>query len=72
MIEGTISQTETRLARLLFKVAVEMAKLQEMIASVNDMDDETLRKLHIRCVEEVKRINGIISIEDTVKKRRGS
>ena len=49
-----------------------MAKLQEMIASVNDMDDETLRKLHIRCVEEVKRINGIISVEDTVKKRRGS
>ena len=70
-IDGSISSTERRLAKLLFKIAVEMAKLEQMLASINEMDDETLQKLHIRCVNEVKKINGIIRMEDAVKYQRG-
>lgn len=69
-ISGTVKTSENRLARLLFKIAVEMAKLEQMLATINDMDEETLRRLHIRCVNDVKKINGIISMEDAVKFQR--
>lgn len=70
LVESTISSTENRIARLLFKIAVELAKLEQMLASINDMDDETMKKLHIRCVNEVKRINGIIKMEEAVNFQR--
>ena len=38
-----------------------------MLAAVNDIDDETLRQLQSMCVNEVRRINGIISYEDAVE-----
>lgn len=70
-ISGTVKTSENRLARLLFKIAVEMAKLEQMLATINEMDEETLRRLHIRCVNDVKKINGIIRMEDAVKFQRG-
>ena len=70
MVEGTIRGTEHRLARLQFKSAVEAAKLAHLLASLTDVDDETLRRLHIRCVEEVKRINGIVTLDDAVHSRQ--
>jgi len=62
-VKSTIQGTEQRLSRLLFKVAVELGKLSHMTAAVNDVDDETLKSLHIMCVNEVRKINGIISYE---------
>ena len=38
-----------------------------MLAAANDVDEETLRQLHTMCVNEVRRINGIIDYEDAVK-----
>jgi hypothetical protein len=66
-VKATIKGTEQRLSRLLFKIAVELGKLSNMLAAVNDVDDETLRQLHIMCVNEVRKINGIISYEDAVE-----
>lgn len=67
---GIVKTSENRLARLLFKIAVEMAKLEQMLAVINDMDEETMKRLHIRCVNEVRKINGIIKMEDAVKYQR--
>jgi metal-responsive CopG/Arc/MetJ family transcriptional regulator len=67
LVAGTISVTENRLARLMFKEAVELAKLSHMLAAVSDVDDETLHRLHIKCVDEVKRINGVVKFEDAVQ-----
>ena len=69
-VSGTVKLSENRIARLLFKIAVEMEKLEQMLATINDMDEETLRRLHIRCVNDVKKIHGIISMEDAVKFQR--
>ena len=71
-MSGIVKTSENRIARLLFKIAVEMAKLEQMLASINDMDEETMRRLHIRCVNEVKKINGIIKMEDAVRYQRGN
>ncbi len=66
-VKATIKGTEQRLSRLLFKIAVEMGKLSHMLAAVNVIDDETLRQLHIMCLNEVRKINGIINYEDAVE-----
>ncbi len=69
-MEGIIKALENRFGKLLFKIAVEMAKLEQMLAAINEMDDETIERLHKRCVDEVKKINGIIKMEDAVKYQR--
>ena len=69
-VKAQIKGTEQRLARLIFKVAVELGKLSHMTAAINDVDDETLDKLHAMCVNEVRRINGIIDYEDAVEYQR--
>lgn len=69
-VKAQIKGTEQRLARLLFKVAVELGKLSHMTAAINDVDDETLQKLHAMCVNEVRKINGIIDYEDAVEYQR--
>lgn len=69
-VKAQIKGTEQRLARLLFKVAVELGKLSHMTAAINDIDDETLRSLHAMCVNEVRKINGIIDYEDAVEYQR--
>jgi hypothetical protein len=66
-VKAQIKGTEQRLARLLFKVAVELGKLSHMTAAVNEVDDDTLDKLHAMCVNEVRKINGIIDYEDAVE-----
>ena len=62
-----INGTEQRLARLLFKVAVELGKLTHLLAAANDVEDETLRHLQAMCMMEVRKINGIIECEDAVR-----
>jgi hypothetical protein len=66
-VEGTIDSTENRLARLMFKEAVELAKLTHMLASINELDEDTLDRLHYKCVQEVKKINGTVKFEDAVR-----
>ena len=66
-VKAQINGTERRLARLLFKVAVELGKLTHLIAVVNDDDDETRRQLLVMCINEVRKINGTIDCEDAVR-----
>lgn len=66
-VKAQINGTEQRFARLIFKVAVELGKLSHMTAAMNDVDDETLKKIHAMCVTEVRKINGIINYEDAVE-----
>ena len=69
-VKAQIKGTEQRLARLIFKVAVELGKLSHMTAAMNDVDEETLKSLHEMCVTEVRKINGIIDYEDAVEYQR--
>ena len=55
------------LARMDFKLAVELSKLAHVIAYSHDVDEEALHRLHVKCVEEVKRINGAIEFEDAYR-----
>lgn len=66
-VKAQMKGSEQRLSRLLFKIAVELGKLSHIIAASNDIDEQTLHSLHYMCVDEVRKINGIISSEDAVK-----
>ena len=62
-----INGSEQRINRNLFKIAVELGKLSHTIAAANDVDEDTLHKLHAMCVDEVRHINGVINFESAVK-----
>lgn len=67
VLTGTVHDSENRLARMDFKLAVEISKLAHVIAYSHEVDEDALRKLHLKCVDEVKRINGAIEFEDAYK-----
>lgn len=67
VMTGTVQDSENRIARMDFKLAVELSKLAHVIAYTHDVDEEALHKLHLKCLDEVKRINGAIVFEDAYK-----
>ena len=56
--------SENRMARAMYKLAVETSKLSHVIAYSHGVDEEALRKLQAKCTDEVKRINGAVRFED--------
>lgn len=67
VMTGTLRDSENRIARMDFKIAVELSKLSQVIAYTHDVDEEALQKLHLKCVEEVRRINGAVDFENAYK-----
>lgn len=70
VVGGTVKDTENRLARMDFKLAVELSKLSQIIAYTHDVEEADLQKLHAKCVEEVRRINGTITFEEAYRYQR--
>lgn len=67
VMTGTVRDSENRIARMEFKIAVELSKLSQVIAYTHDVDEDALRKLHLKCLDEVKRINGAVDFESAYK-----
>ena len=67
VMTGTVQDSENRLARMDFKIAVELSKLSQVIAYSKDNDGDALKRLELRCLEEVRRINGAIDFESAYK-----
>lgn len=59
------------MGRLLFKLAVEQGVSANVLASVSDIDLDTMEKVRSRCVREIKQINGEIKFEDALKYQKG-
>ena len=66
-MQGTLDCLENRMARLLFKLAVEQAMMLHVVAATNRIDRDTLSELRGMCVMDCKKINGAISFDDAVK-----
>ena len=71
VLEGKLDALGSRMGRLLFKLAVEQGVSANVLASVSDIDLDTMEKVRSRCVREVKQINGGISFEDALKYQKG-
>lgn len=70
LVTAAVSASEEKTSRLLFKIAVELGKISNMLAAANEVDDETLRELHIMCLDEVRKINGIITYDSAARFQR--
>ncbi len=70
-IKSEIESVEKNISEMLFKVAVEQAKLSNVVAATNQIDKVSLSALNHLCAEEVARNNGIITFEDAYKFQRG-
>ena len=55
----------------MFKIAVELAMLQNIIANLNDIDKQSLARLRGGCVDEVKRLGGNITFENALDWQKG-
>lgn len=71
VIHATVKDSENRMARAMFKLAVETSKLSHVIAYSHGVDENELQKLQWKCVDEVKRINGAVSFEDAYQYQSG-
>ena len=67
---GMVDSLESRMARLIFKLAVEMSMMMNILASTADVNEETLRRLRGKCVGDVKRSLGAVTFEDVVRFQR--
>ena len=70
-VKAAIEGTEDRLARILFKLAVELAVTMNVVAYTNDIPKETLSRVRGECVDEVKRLNGTFSFDDAYHWQNG-
>ncbi len=70
-MRGTIQCSEDRIARLLFKLTVEISMMMNVLAAGLEIDSSQLDALRGRCVQEVKRTNGTITFKDTLLKNQG-
>ena len=66
-VKGIVDESSNRMGRLLFKMAVELAVIENILAAVCEVDQQELRRLRGQCVEEIKRTNGIISFEQALQ-----
>lgn len=67
VMHATVKDSENRMARAMYKLAVETSKLSHVIAYSHGVDEETMSKLQAKCADEVKKINGAVSFEDAYK-----
>ena len=70
-VSGAVQSSENRMARLMFKLAVETSMMMNVVAAGADLDDISLKRLRGKCVEDVKKSVGAINFDDVLKYQRG-
>ena len=66
-VKSIMDESANRMGRLLFKMAVELAVIENILAAVCEVDRQDLKRLRGQCVEEIKRTNGMISFEQALQ-----
>ena len=69
-MRGTLQCSESHIARLLFKLTVELSMMMNVLAAGLEIDSSQLDALRWRCVQEVKKTNGTITFKDTLTKNQ--
>ena len=63
-IKSEIKNTEHNLSEIIFKVAVQLSMLTQIVADEKEFYPDYLEELQKWCAEKVASTNGIISLED--------
>lgn len=70
-VNGAISESDEKHSRMMFKMAVELAMIMNLMAANQDIDSIELERLRGTCVKEVARLNGRFSFQDAVDWQKG-
>ncbi len=66
-IDGRLGMFENRMAKLLYKLAVEMDMGMSAVLDCVQVDDDYLRKLRSDSVRNIKATNGLLTFEQKVR-----
>ena len=67
VLEGKLGAFGKRVGHLIFKQAVDQDLMANLLASDINVDPDTLQKLRVRCVKNVKETNGEIDFQDAFR-----
>ena len=70
-LKSIVAESDNRTSRILFKIAVELAILQNIVAATNEIDDVSLKRLRGECVKEVTRLKGSPDFDDALDWQKG-
>ena len=70
-LKSIVRESDNRLSRLIFKLAVELAITMNVVAANQGVDKEVLNTLRVECIKEVKKTNGIFTFDEADKWQRG-
>ena len=65
-MRGMIQDSEDRICRLLFKLAVEMDMMMNVLAAGLEIPEEQIERLRPQCVRNVKRTGGSVTLQDAI------
>ena len=63
-LKGIVNESDNRISRILFKMAVEQAITMNVVAATCNISRDQIEKLRGTCVAQVKRSNGAYSFEN--------
>ena len=66
-LRRVLDKCEHARSSALFKLTVEISMLLNVIAATNDIEHEDLGRLRHACIEEVRRINGSVSLDNAIE-----
>ena len=70
-LKSIVAESDNRTSRILFKIAVGLAILQNIVAATNEIDDVSLKRLRGECVKEVTRLKGSLDFDDALDWQKG-
>ena len=70
-VQGTLQNTENRVSANLFRLSVETGMMMHLLATTLEVTGDELRSLRGRCVAEVKKTKGKITLDSAVKFQQG-
>ena len=69
-MNATLRSMEGRICRLLFKLAVEMDMMMNVLSAGMEIPEEQLEHLRPQCVRNVKKTSGSISLDSAVERQQ--
>ncbi|WP_317854263.1 hypothetical protein [Chakrabartyella piscis] len=70
-MQATIKESENKHSGNLFRLAVEMNIMMNLLAASINVDEADIKKIRERCMQEVKKTYGKIKFEDAIAYQRG-
>lgn len=67
VVSAKIEDSENRIARIIFKLAVELSMLMHITAVNGNISEVKMKELRRLCTEEVSRLGGQISFENAYR-----